>query len=364
MMVSDGFVFPGIATRVVFGRGTLAQTADEIARLGHDGALVLSGPHHAADAEALAASLGALSRGVFAQAAMHTPVAVTEAAVAAYRDSGATCVVALGGGSTIGLGKAIAVRTGADQIAIPTTYAGSEMTDILGETAEGRKTTRRDPAIRPETVIYDVDLTLTLPAAMTVTSALNAIAHGVEALYASDRNPVMSLMAVSAMDAFAAGLPVLREAPQDSDARAQVLYGAWLCSTALGHSTMGLHHKLAHVIGGTFNTPHADTHAILLPYTAGFNAQAVPDLLAPVAAIFGGSVGGGLWDFARENGAPLALRDLGLTEADLDRAADLATQTPYANPRPFDRADIRALLQAAWAGTRPDQTTTAHLREG
>lgn len=354
MTLTNGFVFPGIATRVVFGDGTLAQTAAEVGKLGHKSALVLSTPNQATEAQALAADLGPLACGVFTQAAMHTPIHVTEAAMAAYMASGASCVVSLGGGSTIGLGKAIALRTGADQIAIPTSYAGSEMTDILGETVDGRKTTRRDPAIRPETVIYDVSLTLSLPAAMTVTSALNAIAHGVEALYATDGNPVLSLMSIEAMKAFKEGLPVLKGAPQDMQARAQVLYGAWMCSTALGYVSMALHHKLAHVIGGSFNTPHADTHAILLPHTAGFNAQAVPQLLAPVADIFGGQVGGGIWDFAKASGAPLALRDLGLTEADLDRAADIATQAPYPNPRPFDRADIRKLLQAAWEGARPE----------
>ena len=353
MMERPTFTFPGIATRVIFGSGTLAQTGDEIARLGHARALVLSTPGQAEDARALADTLGDLAAGVFTEAAMHTPVNVTEAALAAFNDSGATCVVALGGGSTVGLGKAIAVRTNADQIAIPTSYAGSEMTDILGETVDGAKTTRRDPAIRPETVIYDVDLTLGLPAAMTVTSALNAIAHGVEGLYAADGNPVLDLMTQAALTAFRDGLPVLKTAPRDAEARAKVLYGAWLCSTTLGYVSMALHHKLCHVLGGSFNTPHADTHAIMLPHTAGFNAVAVPQALAPVAEVFGGSVGGGLWDFAKANGAPLALRDLGLTEADLDRAAAIAVEKPYPNPRPFDRADIRKLLQDAWEGTRP-----------
>jgi maleylacetate reductase len=347
------FTFAGIPSRVVFGHGTLSQVTDEVARLGRSGALVLSTPHQVADAQRLAATLGDRARGVFSEAAMHTPVEVTERAVAAFRASGADCVVALGGGSTIGLGKAIAMRTGADQVVIPTTYAGSEMTDILGETVNGAKTTRRDPAIRPEVVIYDVDLTLTLPPAMTVTSALNAVAHAVEGLYAPDRNPILSLMAVDGIAAIARSLPGVVADPQDREGRSDVLYGAWLCSTVLGHITMALHHKLAHVLGGSFGTPHADTHAILLPHTAGFNAVAVPDLMAPVAAIFGGSVGGGLWDFARTCGAPLRLADLGLTTADLDRAADIAVQNPYANPRPFGRDDIRHLLQAAWEGTRP-----------
>ena len=349
----QGFTFAGITTRVIFGSGTLAQVGDEIARLGHRGAFLVSTPQQADDAAGLAEQLGSLARGHFAGAVMHTPTDMTGAALAQYRASGATCVVALGGGSTVGLGKAIATRTGADQIVIPTTYAGSEMTDILGETVDGQKTTRRDDSIRPEVVIYDVGLTLSLPPAMTVTSALNAMAHGVEALYAADGNPILSLMSLEAMRAFKAGLPKVVADPQDAAARYDVLYGAWLCSTALGYVSMALHHKLCHVLGGSFGTPHADTHAILLPHTAGFNAVAVPETLAPVAQIFGGSVGSGLWDFAASLNAPRALRDLGLSESDLDRAAEIATQSPYVNPRPFGRSDIRALLQSAWDGTRP-----------
>ena len=348
----EGFVFAGIPTRVVFGHGTLARAGDELARLGRCRALVLTTAEQAGQGAALAQALGDRAAGQFAGAVMHTPVAVTEQAVQAFRAAGADCVVALGGGSTTGLGKAIAVRTGADQLVIPTTYAGSEMTDILGETDAGQKVTRRDPAIRPEAVIYDVDLTLGLPPALTVASALNAIAHGVEGLYAPDANPILTALAAQAMPAFARGLPRVVANPADRDARAQVLYGAWLCSTVLGYAAMSLHHKLAHVLGGSFGTPHAETHAILLPHTAAFNATAAGDRLQPVVAAFG-SVGGGLWDFARGCGAPLALSGLGLTPADLDRAAEIAVASPYANPRPFDRADIRTLLQAAWEGRRP-----------
>lgn len=347
------FVFPGIATRVVFGRGTRDSVDAELAALGHDKALVLSTPHQADQAQHVAERLGDGSVGVFPDAAMHTPVEVTERAVSAYRDSGATCVVGIGGGSTVGLAKAVATRTGADQIVIPTTYAGSEMTDILGETSKGEKTTRRDPSIRPEVVIYDVELTLSLPVPMTVTSALNAIAHGIEGLYAPDSNPITDMMALDAMRAFRHALPAVIADPSDIDARSKVLYGAWLCSTTLGYVSMALHHKLCHVLGGSFGLPHADTHAIMLPHTAGFNAVAVPEKLSPVAEIFDGSVGGGLWDFAKANGAPLKLADLGLDEADLDRAADIATRSPYDNPRAFNRDDIRAVLDAAWQGQRP-----------
>lgn len=352
--MTRAFTFPGLTTRVIFGSGTQERAGEEVERLGHARALVLSTPNQRDDAEALAGRLGDLAAEVFAGAAMHTPVEVTEQALAAYRDAGADCVVALGGGSTTGLGKAIATRTGADQIVIPTTYAGSEMTDILGETQGGEKTTRRDVSIRPEVVIYDVDLTLTLPVGLTATSALNAIAHAMEALYAPDRNPVVELMARDALPAFRDALPRLMADPGDVDARGEALYAAWCCSTALGYVTMALHHKLAHVIGGSFNLPHAETHAILLPHTTAFNEAAVPERLSSIAEAFGGgSAGAGLWDFAGRIGAPTRLRDLGLTEDDLDRAARIAVKNPYANPRPFGLDDIRELLQAAWEGRRP-----------
>jgi len=353
MTRQGSFVFPGIHTRVVFGSGTLDSVAAEMEQLGHAAALILSTPHQTQQAQSVADRLGAGAKAVFSEAAMHTPVDITDRAVAAFQDSKATCVIGIGGGSTVGLAKAIATRTGADQIVIPTTYAGSEMTDILGETAAGEKTTRRDASIRPEVVIYDVDLTLSLPVGMTITSALNAIAHGIEGLYATDSNPITDMMSLDAMRAFKAALPAVIADPSDSDARSKVLYGAWLCSTTLGYVSMALHHKLCHVLGGSFGLPHAETHAVMLPHTAGFNAIAVPDKLAPVAEIFGSSVGGGLWDFAKANGAPLKLADLGLSEADLDRAAEIAARNPYDNPRPFDRTQIRTLLGAAWRGDRP-----------
>jgi hypothetical protein len=229
--MTRAFTFPGLTTRVIFGAGTLAQVADEVQRLGHARALILSTPHQADQAQSLADTLGPLTAGVFAGAAMHTPTDVTETAVAAFTDSGATCVISLGGGSTTGLGKAIAVRTGADQLVIPTTYAGSEMTDILGETASGEKTTRRDPAIRPEVVIYDVNLTLSLPVTLTMTSALNAIAHAMEAFYAPDRNPVIEAMCRDAMRASTVTRGPRRSMPRGA---APPLWGrsAWPCITS------------------------------------------------------------------------------------------------------------------------------------
>ncbi len=347
------FSYAGSPAQIIFGEGASARVGEWVEKLGGRRALVLSTPQQSADAEALAARLGGLAAGVFSGATMHTPVNVTETAVARARELAADCVVSLGGGSTTGLGKAIAYRTDLPQIVVPTTYAGSEVTPILGQTEGGQKTTLRDAKVLPEVVIYDPALTLGLPVAMSVTSGLNAIAHAAEALYAPDRNPITSLMAAEGMRALRDALPAIIASPRDLDARVKALYGAWLCGTVLGQVAMSLHHKICHTLGGSFDTPHAETHAVMLPHTIGFNAAAVPGLLAPVAEIFGGSPGQGLFDFSASLGAPARLSDFGLSETDLDRAADIATKNPYANPRPIDRGSIRTLLQQAWLGSRP-----------
>jgi alcohol dehydrogenase class IV len=353
-MSIGGFVYQGSPQRVVFGAATLRQVGDEVERLGIGRALVLSTPEQKTQAEAVAGMLGAASAGIFAQARMHTPVDVTEAAMAVIRQSGADGTVAVGGGSTTGLGKAIALRTDLKQVVVPTTYAGSEMTAILGETAGGQKKTIRDPKVLPETVIYDVDLTLSLPIRLTVTSGFNAIAHAVEGLYARDGNPVLSLMAEDGIRALAGAFPRLVDAPKDGDARSDALYGAWLCGMVLAGTEMALHHKLCHVLGGTFDLPHAETHTVILPHAVAFNAPAAPAAMARVARAVGVSdPAGGLYDLAKATGAPLALRAIGMPQEGIDRAADLAVANPYFNPRTFTRDDIRRLLTDAWEGKRP-----------
>jgi maleylacetate reductase len=353
MQPTEKFVFGGLPSRVVFGRGTLSQTAREIESFGGRKAMILTTPEQADAGKNLADLLGGVAGGHFAGATMHTPVEVTHQATALFRDAGCDCVISLGGGSTIGLGKAISVRTDAKHLAIPTTYAGSEMTDILGETDAKEKTTRRHPSIRPDTVIYDVDLTLSLPFELSVTSGLNAIAHAVEALYAEDANPITDWMAIEGITALHEGLPLLKANLQDVTVRSRVLYGSWLCSIVLGQCAMALHHKLAHVLGGSFDLPHGPTHAVLLPHTAGFNAVGL-EKLAPVADLFGGTLGAGLWDFAKALGAPMTLGDLGLHAEDLPRGAELAMKAKYANPRAYTHSDILKLISEAYSGTRPE----------
>jgi alcohol dehydrogenase class IV len=262
--------------------------------------------------------------------------------------------VAIGGGSTVGLGKALSSRTGLPHIAMPTTYAGSEMTPILGETQHGIKTTRRSQDLIPDTVIYDVDLTLGLPSRISAASGMNAIAHAVEALYAEDANPLTSLMAEEGIAALGRALPRIVVAPSDGPARHDALYGAWLCGTCLGAVAMSLHHKLCHVLGGSFDLPHAETHAIMLPHATAYNAVAAPEAMRRIARALGASdAARGLYELSQRLGLPKTLAEIGMPESGIDRAADIAVQNAYANPRPVERASIRELIVAAYRGEPP-----------
>ena len=348
------FVYTALPARVVFGTGTLAAVADEIAGLGCSRALVLSTPGQQTEAQTLAAHLGSMSAGVFAEAAMHTPVEVTERALAALPRLKADCLVSLGGGSTIGLGKALALRTDLPQIVIPTTYAGSEATPILGETRDGLKTTQKSPRVLPEVIVYDVALTMTLPVGLSMTSGLNAIAHAAEALYAQDANPLIQLLAEDGVRAMSQALPLIKADPHDASARSQALYGAWACGSCLGAVGMALHHKLCHTLGGGFNLPHAETHAIMLAHSLAYNEAAAPEAMARIAAALRvASAPQGVFDLAAGLDIPTSLQQIGMPYDGLDRAADMATRNPYWNPRPIEREAVRALLERAWRGARP-----------
>jgi alcohol dehydrogenase class IV len=348
------FVYVAQPSRVVFGAGALSQLGAEIERLGATRALVLSTPEQADSARRVAALLGGRAAGVFAQAVMHVPIESARAARDEARRVGADCAVAIGGGSTTGLGKAIALESGLPILAIPTTYAGSEMTPIYGMTEGGVKKTGRDPRVLPRTVIYDPELTLTLPLPLTVTSALNAIAHAAEGLYAHDGNPITALMAEEGIRACAAALPRLAADARDLDARGDALYGAWLCGSVLGAVAMGLHHKLCHTLGGSFGLPHAEVHTVILPHALAYNAAQAPAAMRAIARALGAAdAAAGVFELAARHGAPTSLKALGMPADGLDRAADLAVQTPYPNPRPLERDALRALLQRAFDGSAP-----------
>ena len=353
-MDTNAFRHESFSQVVLFGNGRRAELPALVAQLGLERCLVLSTPEQRGDADALSEMLGVAVVAVLAEATMHTPVEVSDAAAAYAREVGAACTIGIGGGSTIGLGKAIALRTGLPQIAVPTTYAGSECTPIIGETAEGRKKTQRNPVVVPAAIVYDPELTLTLPARSSGVSGLNALAHAVEALYSPERSPLLAAFAAEGIRALAHALPRVVDAPSDLNARSDALYGAWLCGTCLATSAMALHHKICHVLGGLFNLPHAETHALVLPYVVAFNKSAAADAVERLAVAIGADDPiAGMFDLAGAVGAPRSLAELGMPEDGVDAAVDLILADRYWNPRPLTQPEVERLVRTMYEGS-PD----------
>ena len=353
-MIRD-FTYQALPMRVVFGAGALGRLADEVAALGLSRVLVLCSPEQEDLGRSVAAGLGGQAAGVLPEARMHVPVEVAARARDLAVELGADGCVAVGGGSAIGLGKAIALEHGLPVIAVPTTYAGSEMTPVWGLTEGGRKRTGRDERVLPRSVLYDPELTLTLPAGMSAASGMNAVAHAVEALYAPDATPIISLMAEEGARALAAALPRVVADGADLDGRSEAQYGAWLCGAVLAATTMSLHHKLCHTLGGTLDLPHAQTHTVVLPHALAYNQAAAPQAVAALSRALGGvhDPARELWELAGRLGAPRSLRELGMAEADIPRVVEQAVAQPYANPRPVTAEGITAMLEDAWTGRPP-----------
>ena len=359
------FQYQGSPARVVFGHGTLGQLGEEADRLALKRLLVISTRGPRAHAERALNALQGRAAAVFDEAAMHTPVDVTERALALALQNRVDGLLAIGGGSAIGLSKALALRTDLPQIVVPTTYAGSEATPILGETQDAIKVTQRSEKILPEVIVYDVDLTLGLPVPISIASGLNAVAHAAEALYAPDGNPLISALAEDGVAALLGSLPVVFARPTNAPARSAALYGAWLCGTCLGAVAMGLHHKLCHALGGTFGLPHAETHAIILPHVLAYNLPSAPGARRRLSRTLGSrDPASAIAQLALAMDVPHALRDIGMPEAGLAQTADVATQNAYANPRPVDRDALLLLLRRAWAGEPPSAIGAPPMTNG
>lgn len=325
--------------------------------------LVVCTPEQKALAVELTVSTADLVAEVHAHATMHVPVAAASEAVARAVALGADGCLAIGGGSAIGLAKAVARETGLPIVAVPTTYAGSEMTSVWGLTESGRKTTGRDDRVLPVTVVYDPDLTLTLPVALSVTSGMNALAHSAEALYAPDRSPITTLIAAESVRAIAGALPRLACQPDDAVARADALRGAWLAGTALGSTTMSLHHKLCHILGGTFDLPHAQTHTAVLPHVLALNLPAAPEALTELQGALGtADPAGRLFTLAHDLGAEMSLEVLGMPVDGVQSVVDQALAAPYANPLDVTESQLVRVLQGALHGQPPNEGPLAGPR--
>lgn len=350
------FTHVNSASRVRFGAGSRFELAAELDALGWRRVLFIATEREAALAREIAEHCGDRVVGFFDDAQVHVPQATVESAERMAAELKIDATVSVGGGSTVGLSKMLSLNMGIPSLAIATTYAGSEMTPIWGTTRGDVKTTGKDPVVKPAAILYDPELTLTLPMAISGPSALNAMAHAVEALWAVDATPVTTLMAKEGIRALNQALPALALDDQDLAARGQALYGAWLCGTVLGQCSMALHHKICHVLGGAFNLPHAPTHACVLPYAVAYNAPAVPAAMADLAealAVPAADVAGRLWDLREQMNSPGSLAALGVAESSLPRAVELATQNPYANPVAISEQGVTALLAQIYQGQRP-----------
>nr|O87612.1 RecName: Full=Maleylacetate reductase [Pseudomonas aeruginosa]AAC69478.1 maleylacetate reductase [Pseudomonas aeruginosa] len=348
------FIHDYRSPRVIFGPDSLARLPQELERLGIDRALVLTTPEQAPLGRQVAEPVIGHVAAFYDGATMHVPALVAEEACKIARTSEANGVIAIGGGSTIGLAKIVALRTELPIVAVPTTYAGSEMTSIFGITEGGVKKTGRDARVMPRAVIYEPRLTLELPLSISVTSAINAIAHAVEGLYAPDATPLLTIMAQEGIAATVRAISRMYQSPRDLQARGDALYGAWLCASVVGNVSMALHHKLCHTLGGTLDLPHAQTHTVVLPHALAYNARAVPDAMRVLRIALGhDDPPTALYELARDNGAPVALRDLGMREEDIEHVGDLALQDRYPNPRELDRDALLALLRDAYHGRPP-----------
>ncbi|MGU3431953.1 maleylacetate reductase [Actinomycetes bacterium M1A6_2h] len=341
-----------LAQRVLFGAGKAASNlAAEVERLGVTSVMVI-----ASEAESeLAADISRdiTPRLMYSDVAPHVPVDKADKARAAALEHDVDLLVSIGGGSTTGLAKAVALTSGIPIVAIPTTYAGSEATNVWGMTEASRKTTGVDARVLPTTVIYDVQSLLTLPVELSVASGLNALAHSIDSMWAPRADPINSTLAVEAITALAGGLRDIKREPTNQAGHEQTLYGAYLSAVAFASAGSGLHHKICHVLGGAYNLPHAQTHAVVLQYVLEYNGPAAPDAQRRIAAAFGSTTAvEGLAALRADLDAPRALRDYGLLEEDLPEAAALILDAvPSSNPRSVSIESLTVLLRNAWAGS-------------
>ena len=354
MPPSPAVTYDALPGRVVFGVRAVEQLGEEVDRLGGRRVLAIAGKRAI---DGLLERLGPRVAASFTDVQQHVPVEAAARAVAAAAEADADCLVAMGGGSATGMAKAVALERQTPIVAVPTTYAGSEVTPIYGLTGPEGKRTGRDLRVLPKVVVYDPALTTGLPPEVTGPSSMNALAHCVEATYAPGANPVTSLLAEEGARALARGLPVAVADPADLAARTDAMLGAWLAGAAMAAAGVGIHHQLCHLLGGAYRLPHAELHAVVLPHAVAFVAPAARPQLARLAGALGvEEVPGGIWDLGRRLGTPASLAELGLAETELDRAAEQAVARVVQAPRRAGVSELRALLGAAWQGRRPPPT--------
>ena len=340
-----------LAQRVLFGTGrAVDNVGTSVTALGAQRVLLIAGSSATELADAIAASIPVVAR--IQEVEQHVPAANAAKAVAVAEDGNVDLVIAIGGGSAVGLAKIVACETGLPIVAVPTTFSGSEATDVWGITRDGRKTTGSDPRALPKVVIYDAALSSTLPTRLAVASGVNAIAHAVDGFWAPRADPINTALGAEGLRALVPSLRTIVADPHDVGARERTIYGAYLAAVAFASAGSGIHHKICHALGGTFNLPHAETHSVMIGYVAAFNSSSAPDAADRITAALGSaSTGSGFFALRQDLGTPASLRELGFEESDISAAAKIILPSiPASNPRPVSGHDLEALLRAAWAG--------------
>ena len=348
------FTWEALPARVLCGRGDLDRVGGEVERLGARCVLLVGGGAPTAAAlQRVRSQLGDRVADVVPDSAQHVPEVIADQAVERGRAAAIDAVVSVGGGSATGLGKAVVLELDVPLIAVPTTYAGSEMTPIHGRTRDGRKETGRDPRVLPRVVVYDPELCVGMPPRLAAASGMNALAHCAEALWVTTANPVTSALAAEGIRRLVAGLPRVVADPQDVDSHAECLVGACMAGTALAQVGTGVHHRTCHVLGGGWNLPHAETHAIVLPHAVALVAPRAGEGMGRLVVVLGGEPATGLFDLASSMGLPTSLADVGMPAGALDEAADRVAAASENDPLVEGRHEVRAMLEDAFRGCRP-----------
>jgi maleylacetate reductase len=343
--------------RVVFGRDSVAKVTDEVDRIGGQRVLLIGNPRRTGMQRVLAGGLEPRVVGIFDRVQEHVPVQVAEQAASTAASLDVDLLLPVGGGSAIGTAKAVARRTGLPILAVPTTYSGSEMTPIWGETKDQVKFTGRDTAVVPSTVVYDPNLSESMPADIRAASGLNALAHCAEAMYAPDCSPLVRAAALEGARALTRGLRCSRDAPEDANAAEDILYGAWLAGVALSGASMGLHHKLCHVLGGQQRLSHGALHSVLLPYVLAYQQPAAAAALDAFAAAIGdGDAAQAVWDLGRRLGTPTSLSAIGFSRSGIQDVIDAVMAAPPKGARCVESAALRDLLECATRGLPPNDS--------
>lgn len=343
-----------VVRRTVFGNGALSKIRGELNSAGFRHPFIVATKGRSSNVEAIRREFAGCVAGVYDDAVEHVPVEVTETAAAVLRNSGADIIIAVGGGSAIGLGKALVLRTGLPLAAVPTTYSGSEMTSIYGEKDQKGKKTGRDRRVAPSIVFYDPELTLDFPPEKSAASGLNAFAHCVEALYAPNRSELSEFAALEGVRLLSASLPEITADPHSSGARSRAFQGARLAGEALELASMGLHHRICHVLGGLFRLPHAETHSVILRYVVAYNFRAARPAMKQIeAAMNVPDAIQGISGLCDRLPVPRNLGQLGLKESDIQAAATEIMSAAYPNPRTPTFTEMVQILALAFTGSSP-----------